>query len=75
MSRFILGVDLSAHPEKLKNTVIVLSGASARQAFFYAKGFDLTEGFKILSGAVRWLKLPPFLSQSDVDFRYRWFAE
>ncbi|KAJ7461879.1 cytochrome P450 [Mycena galericulata] len=36
----------------LGNTVIVLSGASARRAFFYAKGFDLTEGFKILSGAI-----------------------
>ncbi|KAJ7185501.1 cytochrome P450 [Mycena filopes] len=34
------------------NNVIVLSGASARRAFFYAKGFDLTEGFKILSGAI-----------------------
>ncbi|KAJ7806928.1 cytochrome P450 [Mycena olivaceomarginata] len=36
----------------MNNTVIVLSGASARQAFFYSKGFDLTEGFKILSGAI-----------------------
>ncbi|KAJ7266889.1 cytochrome P450 [Mycena haematopus] len=36
----------------MNNTVIVLSGASARRAFFYAKGFDLTEGFKILSGAI-----------------------
>ncbi|KAJ7073527.1 cytochrome P450 [Mycena belliarum] len=36
----------------MSNTVIVVSGASARQAFFYAKGFDLTEGFKILSGAI-----------------------
>ncbi|KAJ7485453.1 cytochrome P450 [Mycena latifolia] len=36
----------------MSNTVIVLSGASARQAFFSAKGFDLTEGFKILSGAI-----------------------
>ncbi|KAJ7765146.1 cytochrome P450 [Mycena olivaceomarginata] len=36
----------------MNNTVIVLSGASARRAFFYAKGFDLTEGFKFLSGAI-----------------------
>ncbi|KAF7318892.1 hypothetical protein HMN09_00224900 [Mycena chlorophos] len=36
----------------MNNTVIVLSGASARRAFFYAKGFDLTEGFKMLSGAL-----------------------
>ncbi|KAJ7204647.1 cytochrome P450 [Mycena pura] len=36
----------------MSNTVIVVSGASARRAFFYAKGFDLTEGFKILSGAI-----------------------
>ncbi|KAJ7634750.1 cytochrome P450 [Roridomyces roridus] len=36
----------------MNNTVIVLSGSSARQAFFYSKGFDLTEGFKILSGAI-----------------------
>ncbi|KAF8190379.1 cytochrome P450 [Mycena galopus ATCC 62051] len=36
----------------MNNTVIVLSGASARRAFFHAKGFDLTEGFKILSGAI-----------------------
>ncbi|KAG6811405.1 hypothetical protein H0H92_007598 [Tricholoma furcatifolium] len=36
----------------LRNTVIVVSGESARQAFFTAKGLDLTEGFKILSGAI-----------------------
>ncbi|KAJ7126062.1 cytochrome P450 [Mycena epipterygia] len=36
----------------MSNTVIVLSGAPARKTFFYAKGFDLTEGFKILSGAI-----------------------
>ncbi|KAJ6473585.1 cytochrome P450 [Mycena vitilis] len=36
----------------MSNTVIVLSGASARKAFFAAKGFDLTEGFKMLSGAI-----------------------
>ncbi|KAJ7167321.1 cytochrome P450 [Mycena crocata] len=36
----------------MNNTVVVLSGAPARQAFFNAKGFDLTEGFRILSGAI-----------------------
>ncbi|KAF5379198.1 hypothetical protein D9615_005905 [Tricholomella constricta] len=36
----------------LRNTVIVVSGERARQAFFTAKGLDLTEGFKILSGAI-----------------------
>ncbi len=30
----------------------MVSGESAREAFFTAKGLDLTEGFKILSGAV-----------------------
>ncbi|KAK0434277.1 cytochrome P450 [Desarmillaria tabescens] len=34
------------------NTVIIVSGESARQEFFTAKNFDLTEGFKILSGAI-----------------------
>jgi hypothetical protein len=37
----------------LQNTVMVVSGESGRQAFFSAKGLNLTEGFKILSGAVR----------------------
>jgi sterol 14-demethylase len=36
----------------LQNKVIVVSGENARQIFFTAKGLDLTEGFKILSGAV-----------------------
>ncbi|KAJ7598870.1 cytochrome P450 [Mycena floridula] len=36
----------------LRNTVIVVSGESARKTFFSAKGLDLTEGFKILSGAI-----------------------
>ncbi|EDR08032.1 uncharacterized protein LACBIDRAFT_297641 [Laccaria bicolor S238N-H82] len=36
----------------LRNKVIVVSGESARQAVFNAKGLDLTEGFKILSGAI-----------------------
>ncbi|KAF7325856.1 Cytochrome P450 [Mycena kentingensis (nom. inval.)] len=38
--------------DMMRNKVIVLSGAQARRAFFYAKGFDLTEGFKMLSGAI-----------------------
>ncbi|THV04687.1 cytochrome P450, partial [Dendrothele bispora CBS 962.96] len=36
----------------LRNTVIVVSGKSARQSFFATKGLDLTEGFKMLSGAI-----------------------
>ncbi|KAF8992218.1 cytochrome P450 [Cyathus striatus] len=36
----------------LRNKVIVVSGKGAHEAFFTAKGLDLTEGFKILSGAI-----------------------
>ncbi|KIK68607.1 hypothetical protein GYMLUDRAFT_153403 [Collybiopsis luxurians FD-317 M1] len=36
----------------LRNNVIVVSGESARETFFSAKNLDLTEGFKILSGAI-----------------------
>ncbi|KAF8183163.1 cytochrome P450 [Pholiota molesta] len=36
----------------LRNTVVVVSGERARETFFTAKGLDLTEGFKILSGAI-----------------------
>ncbi|EMD35539.1 hypothetical protein CERSUDRAFT_116287 [Gelatoporia subvermispora B] len=36
----------------LRNTVIVLSGESARREFFQAAGLDLTAGFKVLSGAI-----------------------
>ncbi|KAK7470047.1 hypothetical protein VKT23_001484 [Stygiomarasmius scandens] len=36
----------------LQNQVIVLSGETAREAFFSTKGLDLTEGFKLLSGAI-----------------------
>ncbi|KAF7763505.1 hypothetical protein Agabi119p4_8042 [Agaricus bisporus var. burnettii] len=36
----------------LRNTVMVISGESGRQAFFSAKGLNLTEGFNILSGAI-----------------------
>ncbi|KAH7922777.1 cytochrome P450 [Leucogyrophana mollusca] len=36
----------------LRDTVIVVSGESGRKAFFATKGFDLTEGFKVLSGAI-----------------------
>ncbi|KAF8960328.1 cytochrome P450 [Flammula alnicola] len=36
----------------LRNTVVVVSGETARETFFTAKGLDLTEGFKILSGAI-----------------------
>ncbi|KAL0959941.1 hypothetical protein HGRIS_011605 [Hohenbuehelia grisea] len=40
----------------LRNQVIVTSGEKAREAFFSARGLDLTEGFKILSGALPMLK-------------------
>ncbi|KAM6503649.1 Cytochrome P450 [Amanita muscaria] len=40
----------------LNNTVIVVSGEESRKAFFTAKGLDLTEGFKILSGAIPMVK-------------------
>ncbi|KAG1876184.1 cytochrome P450 [Suillus subluteus] len=36
----------------LRETVIVVSGESARKSFFANKHFDLTEGFKVLSGAI-----------------------
>jgi hypothetical protein len=36
-----------------QNAVVVISGESARKIFFTTRGFDLNEGFKILSGAVR----------------------
>ena len=39
-------------PDFFQNTVIVVSGESARQKFFTARGLDLNEGFKMLSGAV-----------------------
>ena len=45
--RACTAVDVTA-----QHTVIAVSGESARKAFFTMKGFDLTEGFKILSGAV-----------------------
>lgn len=36
----------------LRDTVIVVSGEAGRKAFFTNRGFDLTEGFKVLSGAI-----------------------
>ena len=58
----------------LQNTVIVVSGESARQVFFTAKGLDLTEGFKILSGAVSIvLPCPPNSYNNCVcEHRSRW---
>jgi hypothetical protein len=32
--------------------VVVVSGEKARQTFFSSRAFNLTEGFKVLSGAV-----------------------
>ncbi|KAF5369081.1 hypothetical protein D9758_002903 [Tetrapyrgos nigripes] len=50
------GFQVTGHPifqfSLLRDTVIVVSGDTGRQAFFSAKGFDLTEGFKMLSGAI-----------------------
>jgi hypothetical protein len=50
------GFEVTGQPafqfDLLRNNVVVVSGESARQAFFSAKGLDLTEGFKILSGAL-----------------------
>ncbi|KAH0837817.1 cytochrome P450 [Lanmaoa asiatica] len=40
----------------LRETVIVVSGESARKAFFTNMAFDLTEGFKVLSGAIPMVK-------------------
>ncbi|KAL4079630.1 cytochrome P450 [Scleroderma citrinum] len=36
----------------LRETVIVVSGETGRKAFFSNRAFDLTEGFKVLSGAI-----------------------
>ncbi|KAF8842871.1 cytochrome P450 [Paxillus ammoniavirescens] len=36
----------------LRETVIVVSGETGRKAFFANRSFDLTEGFKVLSGAI-----------------------
>ncbi|KAH7886943.1 cytochrome P450 [Phlebopus sp. FC_14] len=36
----------------LHDTVIVVSGEAGRKAFFANRSFDLTEGFKLLSGAI-----------------------
>jgi hypothetical protein len=52
-----------------QNTVVVVSGAGGRQAFFSAKGLDLTEGFKILSGAVRISVLARYGSFYKASFR------
>ncbi|KAJ3491312.1 hypothetical protein NLI96_g817 [Meripilus lineatus] len=45
-------LDLCPSPPPL-NTVIAVSGEPARRDFFTCKGFDLNEGFKVLSGAAR----------------------
>lgn len=49
---YFIPINFKLHFLSLQNKVIVVSGESARQTFFTAKGLDLTEGFKILSGAV-----------------------
>ncbi|KXN82198.1 Lanosterol 14-alpha demethylase [Leucoagaricus sp. SymC.cos] len=52
----------------LRNNVVVVSGESGRQAFFSAKGLDLTEGFRILSGAI------PSVSGVTTDLQSRRIA-
>jgi len=44
-----------------QETVIVVSGETGRKAFFSNRAFDLTEGFKVLSGAVRHTPSPGFV--------------
>jgi len=50
----------------IQNQVVVVSGEDARQTFFTAKNLDLTEGFKILSGAVSFTALCNFFRASDL---------
>lgn len=49
----------------LRETVIVVSGETGRKAFFSNRAFDLTEGFKVLSGAI------PVLSGITSDLQAR----
>lgn len=44
-----MSLTLSRH----QNPVLVVSGEKGRRDFFNAKGLDLQEGFRVLSGAVR----------------------
>lgn len=49
-----------AHPLSWKqNNVVVVSGERGRRDFFSAKGLDLQEGFRILTGAVSILDNSP----------------
>ena len=57
---------LYSNYNSLQHTVIVVSGENARQKFFTTKGLDLTEGFKILSGAVS------IIYQSSLDIHRHW---
>jgi hypothetical protein len=61
--------DLGLFYNLLQHTVIVVSGENARQKFFTTKGLDLTEGFKILSGAVS-IIFDHLLIFTDVGLRY-----
>jgi len=41
-----------AHLSWTQNNVVVVSGERGRKDFFNAKGLDLQEGFRVLSGVV-----------------------
>ncbi|KAI0035483.1 cytochrome P450 [Vararia minispora EC-137] len=53
----------------LRNHVIVISGEQARGDFLNAKGLDLQEGFRVLSGAL------PFVQGITSDLRQRRIAQ
>jgi len=78
MLPFVVGEDVitDSFPHSFfQNTVVVVSGETARQTFFTAKGLDLTEGFKILSGAVRLSSSHFILPPTDLDVaRFPWYA-
>lgn len=49
-----------------QNPVLVISGEKGRKDFFNAKGLDLQEGFRVLSGAVRiFTPSCPYFVQTD----------
>ncbi|ETW77953.1 cytochrome P450 monooxygenase 90 [Heterobasidion irregulare TC 32-1] len=53
----------------LRNPVVVVSGERGRKDFFNAKGLDLQEGFRVLSGAL------PFVQGVTSDLRQRRIAQ
>ncbi|KAI0052139.1 cytochrome P450 [Auriscalpium vulgare] len=52
----------------LRNNVVVVSGEQGRKDFFNAKGLDLQEGFRVLSGAL------PFVQGVTSDLRQQRIA-